>query len=106
MPTRRAPKRCKPRHPNARPHQAAPKAPRRAAAWPAAHGADARDVVGDDMDVVELDDGLVEMSETSAADVTTKPTKQKAGKVKTSHEIHLDSDSEEEEVAIVSADHL
>ena len=66
-------------------------------------GADAKDVVGDDMDVVELDDGLVEMSETSTADVATK---QKAGKVKTSHEIHLDSDSEEEEVAIVSADHL
>ena len=69
-------------------------------------GADAKDVVGDDMDVVELDDGLVEMSETSTADVATKPTKQRAGKVKTSHEIHLDSDSEEEEVAIVSADHL
>ena len=69
-------------------------------------GADAKDAVGNDMDVVGQDDCLVEMSETSTAVVATKPTKQKAGKVKTSHEIHLDSDSEEEEVAIVSADHL
>ena len=65
-------------------------------------------VVGDAMDVVEIDDGLVEMSKasTTVIDVKRVQTKQRAEKERSMHQINLESDSEEEEVAIVSADHL
>ncbi len=62
-----------------------------------------------DMDVVEVDDGQVEMTAKSTADVklSTQPKveKEKSKNGETAP-IYLDSDSEEEEVAVVSAKHL
>jgi hypothetical protein len=58
------------------------------------------DNVSAEMDIVEVDDGLVEMLNRTKDD---KPTKKKEEDVQ---EITIDSDSEEEDIAVVKADHL
>ena len=63
--------------------------------------------VSTEMDIVEIDQGHVEM--TNVEDSQTKPArlgKKGATKKVAIEEIDLDSDSEEEEVAVVGADHL
>ena len=58
-----------------------------------------------DMDIVQIDQGLVEL--TNVEDVETKKVTKGTSKKKVEiEEINLDSDSEEEVVAVVGADHL
>ena len=57
--------------------------------------------VSAEMEIVEVDDGLVEMLNRSKAE---KSTKKKV--VDDVEEITIDSDSEEEDVAVVKADQL
>ena len=62
--------------------------------------------VSTEMEIIEIDQGHVEM--TNVEDSQTKPAARSGKKAKKVpiEEIDLDSDSEEEEVAVVGADHL
>jgi hypothetical protein len=66
-----------------------------------------------EMQIVEVDEGLVEMTDKTAdgGDSQRRKDKNKKGgggkkKKEDIEEITIDSDSEEEEVAVVGADHL